>query len=104
MVASTPPPTKNLVLDSDIFLTLPTYDLMTSYDYIRLSDDTKWLWYSRVEGVKVLVSEPEDEVGPVSALLRGVGVAGKVHWETADTNNNLSLSCNHVRLKIHKLL
>ena len=60
--------------------------------------------YSRVEGVKVLVSEPEDEVGPVSALLRGVGVAGKVHWETADTHNNLSLSCNHVRLKIHKLL
>ena len=50
--------------------------------------------YSRVEGVPVLVSEPEDEVGPVPALARGVGVAGQLHCQASHAQHSLSLGCN----------
>ena len=55
--------------------------------YRRLRSDV----YSRVEGVKVLVSEPENEVGPVRPSARGVGVAGEVDGESSHSHHDLGL-------------
>ena len=67
-------------------LTWPDLTWLVSFKYERL--------YSRVEGVPVLVSEPEDEVGPVLALARGVGVAGQLHCQASHAQHSLGLGWN----------